>query len=98
MPLSVSSVKRLQRSDLSPFVAKLEGGSLPEDLRARERVETGGRDFVLRGGLLFRVTTDRVTGEVAHQVVVPRALRESVLRVYHDHSLAGHGQECGDRP
>jgi len=72
-------------SKLIKFLTKHE---LPSDLREREHMKAlSGLYFVEDGLLYFRAST--AEGEV-YLLEVPHAFRRDMVRLYHDHALAGH--------
>lgn len=84
------SIKDMQRQDedLLPYIEYLESETIPVDNKIARSVILQSQDYILENGILFHLYFPRGKGHKADrmikQLVIPKSLKDDVLRSYHD--------------
>ncbi len=101
---TVTEVADLQALDpvLKPIIEYLSSKTLPQSQKAARKVILESADYHMIGGILFhsRVARSKRTKELSHyQLVLPAVMIKTVLSLFHDSPLGGHGgiQDTLDR-
>jgi transposase InsO family protein len=87
VPVTREMWQNLQSEDilLEPMIIFLRSGELPLESKQADRVQRTNKAFELEEGMLVRKVDSR------RQVVVPKAMQRTILRLFHDNPIAGHG-------
>ena len=93
---SSESVKELQATDpdLHLLVAYLTNGTLPKSQKKARRILVTSGNFILVDGLLFHSRDSRGKRTKIleqYQLVLPQILIKTVVQLYHDSPMGGHG-------
>ncbi|CAC5361631.1 unnamed protein product [Mytilus coruscus] len=93
---SVESLSNLQRkdSDYGKFVSYFDKGELPKSQKEARKLLLQSPDFMLINGLLFHsriAKSKRAKNLKNYQLVLPAVVVKTVISMYHDSSLGGHG-------
>ena len=93
---SVESLSNLQRKDseYGKFVSYLDKGELPKSQKEARKLLLQSPDFMLINGLLFHsriAKSKRAKNLKNYQLVLPAVVVKTVISMYHDSSLGGHG-------
>lgn len=93
---SAESLHDLQRTDVEfgKLVLYLESGNLPNSQKESRKILLQSSDYVIIDGLLFkcRVAKSNRTKKLDnYQLVLPEIAVKTVLSMYHDSPLGGHG-------
>ena len=94
---SLENIRKLQRRDsyFEPIITYLEQHDLPEMQKDARKVIILSADYFLYDGLLYhsrKAKSARTKDMTSAQLALPQVLVKSILRIYHDSSMAGH---CG---
>ena len=94
--MSTQQVKDLQHldSDLQSILSYLQDGSLPDSQKEARTILLEAGDYLLLNGLLLhsRIRKSRRAKLMNPcQIVLPKCLYQTVLKIYHESSLGSHG-------
>ena len=73
--------------DLQPIINYLEKNQLPEDHRLAQRIITEATLYTMSDGILYYAGPKQTN---IPRAVVPKLLRDQIMKEYHGGSLAGH--------
>ena len=81
-------------SDLKPIIKYLNTGKLPKSQQLSRKILLQQSDYILLDGMLFhsRLAKSKRTQQQSHyQLVLPKSMIQTVLQLYHESPLSGHG-------
>ena len=75
-----------------PILEYLKYEILPRNQKEARAIILGGEDYVIINGILYHIFTPlgSKAAETKAQLVVPRAMVETILEIHHDTSFSGH--------
>jgi len=87
---------KLQSSDpsLIPLIQYLKTSKLPRSQKLARSVLLKSGDYMLINGLLYhsrKAKSKRAQGQGSYQVVLPQVIQPTMIKLYHECPLAGHG-------
>ena len=93
---NTDTITKLQACDASllPLITYLKTGILPKSQRVSRSILLKSGDYMLINDMLYhsrKAKSKRTEGQAAYQVVLPLVIQPTMIKLYHECPLAGHG-------